>query len=199
MSKMARTDEIDELVSSVRDFVSHKEQLKEHAEERLVLMLDQRVAIDHQDAEEEADVDQLQADNVHKLDAHHEGDRAGLEATIAELEAAVTAQPGDWEADEGEDFANAAWAASAFETPETQQDDTQTPSSDQAAPRDALVAAIADSIKAGLDQDVLRALVVTTVHEELGGELGERITQNVRKMVRREIKRVMASQDFGPD
>ena len=126
------------------------------------------------------------------MDAHQDGDRAGLEATIAELEAAVTAQPDQWEADEGEDFASAAWAASAFDAPETQE------ASDQSA-RDEFVAAIAASIKAGMDQDVMRALVVSTVHEELGGELGERITQNVRKMVRREIKRVMASQEFGQD
>jgi len=54
-------------------------------------------------------------------------------------------------------------------------------------------------VTAGLDADALRALVIATVHEELGGELGERITQNVRKLVRREINRVLASYDIGTD
>jgi len=55
------------------------------------------------------------------------------------------------------------------------------------------------NVTAGLDADALRALVIATVHEELGGELGERITQNVRKLVRREINRVLASYDIGTD
>ena len=58
-----------------------------------------------------------------------------------------------------------------------------------------IVAKIAELV----DQDALRALVVKTVHEELGGELGERITRNVRKLVRREINRVMMSRDLSGD
>ncbi|MGI9368062.1 MAG: hypothetical protein ACR2O2_04410 [Ruegeria sp.] len=45
-----------------------------------------------------------------------------------------------------------------------------------------------------LDDEQLRALVSEIVHEELQGELGERITRNVRKMVRREIYRALAAQ-----
>lgn len=47
-----------------------------------------------------------------------------------------------------------------------------------------------------LDEDGLRELVATLVREELQGVLGERITRNVRKLVRREIHRVLASRDF---
>lgn len=47
-----------------------------------------------------------------------------------------------------------------------------------------------------LDEEALRALVSDVVREELTGPLGERITRNVRKLVRREIYRVLSSQDF---
>jgi len=47
-----------------------------------------------------------------------------------------------------------------------------------------------------LDEDALRALVSEVVREELTGPLGERITRNVRKLVRREIHRILSSQEF---
>lgn len=43
------------------------------------------------------------------------------------------------------------------------------------------------------DEDAMRLLVGRLIREELQGELGERITQNVRKLVRSEIKRVLES------
>ncbi|MGR3466367.1 MAG: hypothetical protein ACU0CI_00690 [Shimia sp.] len=46
------------------------------------------------------------------------------------------------------------------------------------------------------DEGSLRDLVAEIVREELQGELGERITRNVRKLVRREIHRAMASKDL---
>ncbi|MEB8387372.1 hypothetical protein OO012_09040 [Rhodobacteraceae bacterium KMM 6894] len=48
-----------------------------------------------------------------------------------------------------------------------------------------------------LDEDALRDLVADIVRQELQGALGERITRNVRKLVRREIHRALASQDLG--
>lgn len=47
-----------------------------------------------------------------------------------------------------------------------------------------------------LDEESLRALVADIVREELQGALGERITRNVRKLVRREIQRALAAQDL---
>jgi len=200
---MARSDEIDKVLSSVRNLVSLKEKQKAKAEQRLVLMPDQRVS-DDADGEDTGIGGPFDADNVLKLTPQHKDASERLEATIAELEAAVTVKPDQFEADGGEEFGEAAWAASAFDTPEpifTHDADAASEDSDEgdASAHDELVAAITASIKAGLDQDVLRALVISTVHEELTGELGERITQNVRKMVRREIKRAMASKDFGQD
>ena len=48
-----------------------------------------------------------------------------------------------------------------------------------------------------LDEETLRELVTDIVREELQGVLGERITRNVRKLVRREIHRALAAQDLG--
>lgn len=47
-----------------------------------------------------------------------------------------------------------------------------------------------------IDEAVLRDMVSEIVRQELQGVLGERITRNVRKLVRREIHRVMMTQDF---
>lgn len=48
-----------------------------------------------------------------------------------------------------------------------------------------------------IDEAVLRELVEQMVRAELQGELGEKITRNVRKLVRREIHRVLLTHDFG--
>ena len=47
-----------------------------------------------------------------------------------------------------------------------------------------------------LDEDALRDLVSEIVRSELQGALGERITRNVRKLVRREIHRALTAQDL---
>lgn len=46
-----------------------------------------------------------------------------------------------------------------------------------------------------IDEETLRLMVVDIVRQELQGALGERITRNVRKLVRREIHRMLISQD----
>ena len=47
-----------------------------------------------------------------------------------------------------------------------------------------------------LDEDHLREIITQVVREELSGHLGERITRNVRKLVRRELRQLMATDDF---
>lgn len=47
-----------------------------------------------------------------------------------------------------------------------------------------------------LDENALRDIVRETVREELQGALGERITRNVRKLIRREIHRALAAQEL---
>lgn len=235
MSKTAQADDIDELVSSVRNFVALKEPHRTRSRillDRLVLLPEQRV----QDGDAQrtpvnvGDAMELDTSAVRALPPVQSFDKAGLEATIAELEAAVTAQFDDWEPDEGESFATAAWAASAFQTPQADSGKVaQLPATKETSVTDAgaeqshlLEAARAErepafahqstepepaadesrltaSVMGGMDEDALRILVAEIVQDELGGELGERITRNVRKLVRREINRVLASREMGED
>ncbi|MGJ8546941.1 MAG: hypothetical protein ACSHWZ_15965 [Sulfitobacter sp.] len=76
--------------------------------------------------------------------------------------------------------------------------------SESAAPEADVAAAAAGSMGATaaaedaqtIDEDVLRELVGQMVRQELQGVLGERITRNVRKLVRREIHRALATQEL---
>ncbi|WP_375687255.1 hypothetical protein [Pseudooceanicola sp. LIPI14-2-Ac024] len=47
-----------------------------------------------------------------------------------------------------------------------------------------------------LDEEMLRDMVAEIVRQELQGALGERITRNVRKLVRREIQRALTAHDL---
>ena len=47
-----------------------------------------------------------------------------------------------------------------------------------------------------LDEETLRRIVAEVVREELQGALGERITRNIRKLVRREIRLVLAADEI---
>ena len=47
-----------------------------------------------------------------------------------------------------------------------------------------------------IDEDMLRRVVTEVLREELRGPLGDRITSNLRKLVRREIFRALASSEF---
>lgn len=74
---------------------------------------------------------------------------------------------------------------------------------DDGNPSDSLEAVQSEDTDAGPivsaalpDKDALRKMVAQLMREELQGELGERITRNVRKLVRREIKRALAARDL---
>ncbi|UWQ42502.1 hypothetical protein K3718_05270 [Leisingera aquaemixtae] len=66
----------------------------------------------------------------------------------------------------------------------------------EAAFTGAAMDALAESGDSYLDEEALRDLVASIVREELQGPLGERITRNVRKLVRREIHRALAAHDL---
>jgi len=53
-----------------------------------------------------------------------------------------------------------------------------------------------DSDESIIDEEVLREIIVDVLREELQGALGQRITRNVRKMVRREIRIALAMEDL---
>lgn len=141
-----------------------------------------------------------------------------LEQRIAELEEAVAASAGEWEPDGTEPGAGALpsdmppvfgagqpandqpWNAreatkpptdEARPSPDRREPDRPTP--DRAEP--GLFEPEAEETV--LDEEMLRDLVAELVREELQGALGERITRNVRKLVRAEVQRALAARDLG--
>lgn len=144
---------------------------------------------------------------------------SALSAKIAALETAIADIPDAWDPDtEGQDaYAGSEQDAMVWEdieepaatqpvvpplVNEPQNDGAQTSSTDadrnHAEEHDADDAA--GFSMAGddqlLDEDTLREMIGKIVHEELQGALGERITRNVRRLVRREIHRALTARDL---
>jgi len=136
-------------------------------------------------------------------------EEVSLETRIADLEAAVADSEEDWEPDGSEieqtpvDLGFAAMMPDADPVAEGQ--------AEQVAQSAARADDPADGDPSGggedpanmfegdpdiLDEEMLRQLVTDIVREELQGSLGERITRNVRKLVRREINNALAARDF---
>ena len=124
--------------------------------------------------------------------------QTSLESTIAELEAAIGEQDEEWEPD-GSEFEEDAEAEAVMTAPIKDMMGAKQPIDEI---EDAEI--IEDDLTTGLfagddpefDEEALREMVSEIVRQELQGALGERITRNVRKLVRREINRVLAAQDF---
>jgi hypothetical protein len=138
-----------------------------------------------------------------------------LTAKIAALEAAVGKITSGWEpdGDETEDLAVPDTPAMAWEDdveldakgipfirsgaskPDAadQDDIEETESAETASPTSTAAFGGDDQV---MDEEALRDLVAEIVRSELQGALGERITRNVRKLVRREIHRALTAQEM---
>ena len=134
-------------------------------------------------------------------------DKPSLESTIAELEAAIAQQGGEWEPD-GSSFEEDPDAEEVLSEPVHDWVDSTANEAEPIA-RAAIdenhgFTPVEDTVEADLfggeesviEEEALRDMVSDIVRQELQGALGERITRNVRKLVRREINRVLAAQDF---
>ncbi|MDA7966389.1 hypothetical protein [Ruegeria sp.] len=128
-------------------------------------------------------------------------DLAGsLSAKIEALEAAIARTEDQWEPDgetndaySGTRTRSVNWAVrDGIEEAEDEEKTSATfiRHSDKAADADEAqsTAELSD------DEEALRAFIAQIVREELQGALGERITRNLRKMVRREIYRALVAQ-----
>ncbi len=134
-----------------------------------------------------------------------------LTARVETMEAAVAEQPDEWEPDgsieetfSGETVEPLPWHDIETETrPVAEQEEKQL---EHAARMDAAMSDSTMSDTAGgddseawfgsdavMDEEALRDMVGEIVRQELQGALGERITRNVRKLVRREIHRALMS------
>lgn len=124
---------------------------------------------------------------------------ASLSAKIAALETVIGKTEEQWEPDDTgkSDYSGTEAPAMKWDTEDTLADDEPAPQLEEqnsdASAGESVFGQAADDI---LDEDALRDLVSDIVREELQGALGERITRNVRKLVRREIHRALAAQDL---
>ncbi len=208
MSNTPNPNEIDEVMSSVRKLVSRGERSAEMAgaddmppdpesgAEKLLLTPALRV-----DDPNKEGVDPPVADNgVNVLILDPE--KANHDATVAQLEAAVAEPVEDWQPEETDAFDEADWAVSAVAASEATQFfdvmEGADPAKEQAdaapAPADDLTAFLPQ--EPSVDPDMLREMIVQIVREELAGDTGERITRNVRKLVRREINLMLAARNL---
>ncbi len=214
MSNTPNPNEIDEVMSSVRKLVSRGERSPDvttegdalseaaTASEKLILTPALRVdEPDAQDAEPPAPSDENRA-NVLVLDPEKHAEAGPNDATIAQLAAAVAEPVEDWQPEETEAFDEADWAVSAMgasDEPEffdvTEEPGRQEEHADVSSDPDDELAAFLPQEPA-IDPAMLREMIAQIVREELAGDTGERITRNVRKLVRREINLILASRDL---
>jgi len=173
-----------------------------------------------EDVNRDAGQEQLAAEET---DAAPQKDASGrattLGAKIAVLEAKIGQTDDQWEPDgeQGDDYAGTrvetiewqdhaspdAEDASEGDSADDSVDDlvTETAAEQEAEPQQTASDAddaldVLDEGDAILDEESLRELVSDIVRQELQGALGERITRNVRKLVRREIHRALTAQDL---
>ncbi|MEX0312039.1 MAG: hypothetical protein AB3N17_17525 [Tateyamaria sp.] len=153
----------------------------------------------HADEEQDAEHEEAAEASDEQMHAARE-DQGATEAEtlsekIAALETLIAGQTEEFEPDLPGDGAYAGTEAPTIEwedAEEPEDDEAFDPHEDSEAD-DAQVFASDEDV---LDEDALRDLVSDIVREELQGALGERITRNVRKLVRREIHRALAAQDL---
>ncbi|WP_300056161.1 hypothetical protein [uncultured Roseobacter sp.] len=200
MPKTDTNSDVEDVLSSIRRLVSDKATrgTVRAASDTLVLSPQQRVS--------EADVLKLRpSDAVHlpEPQAGQQGDQTAgsdlgldeLSATIEALETEIAETADQWEPDGtgSDDYAGTAGAdmkwpqAGALDATGAplDPDEAETPEADDLQSADQI-----------LDEAALRDLVAEIVRFELQGPLGERITRNIRKLVRREIHRALAARDL---
>lgn len=143
---------------------------------------------------------------------------SALELRIAELERAVSGQPGNWEPDGSELIDEETPHELVYAPAKTRPPASQEVSEPDAEPVEAepvsapeakepdLTERVLKAVEtpetsrvrdgAEIDEEQLRDMVAEMVRAELQGVLGERITRNVRKLVRREIHRALLTRDL---
>lgn len=151
------------------------------------------------------------ADDEWEPDGTGEGDNAGAPVDALNWEDAEAADGVDhaWEADPLDEVEEADLAepeptatVEVDAEPELAADPTiePIPADDATDPQPAREFAPKDDFfveaESVIDEDMLRDLVSDIVRRELQGSLGERITRNVRKLVRREIHRALSARDL---
>ncbi|MEX0327352.1 MAG: hypothetical protein AB3N07_01410 [Ruegeria sp.] len=123
-------------------------------------------------------------------------DLAGsLSAKIEALEAAIARTEDQWEPDGESDDAYSGTPTKAVDWPEdTAEPEPETVETPVMFTRSNDLVDPPVAAAPTLDEEALSELVAQIVRKELQGALGEGITRNIRKMVRREINKALAEQ-----
>jgi hypothetical protein len=83
------------------------------------------------------------------------------------------------------------------ERPETLEQSAPETTQAASTPAESATDVAAGALAALSDEDAMRLLVGRLIRDELRGDLGERMTRNVRKLVRREVNRAFTERDLG--
>lgn len=138
---------------------------------------------------------------------------ADISRVVSEISAAVAGSNQDWESEDGDgpmgplSWQAPEWVAEAEVIPDRSLKTTLADAAEAAAVAEIAARVAADAKadgpatmtrkdKGNLDETVLRNLVRDLIREELSGSLGERITRNVRKLVRAEINRAITARNL---
>lgn len=123
------------------------------------------------------------------------------EEEAGEMSADTEAEPVDAEAEQPRVqgvkemlAAGARGAQEAAADPRPSTEETAAPDLDLNFEEDLAPAGYPDD--AIMEDDALRDLVAQVIREELQGEMGERITRNLRRLVRREVQRALTLREF---
>lgn len=218
MSNPEINDEVEDVLSSIRRLVSSGERVDELEKksqdkkspaqakpDTLMLTPALRIgeATDPETAKTRGQTGSNQDTPEAKAAARLRSDE--LKARVAELEEVVARQSDQWEPDGSGTNANSGGSVSSLPWQENAPSSNDAPNiesaltiHDQTADR----RRSSDEVdflarnEGLLDSDAMRDLVEDIVRQELQGALGDRITRNVRKLVRREINRALTSQEI---
>ncbi|WP_308914890.1 hypothetical protein [Jannaschia sp. LMIT008] len=170
---MARTRDPDDVLKSIRRLVAdHGSRNGPDAPERLILDADRRV--------------------VEPEDPFQTIDAVDDEEGSDEGEAPTPAFTSYRNAPEGEPAESPLVLDKPLSEPETQDgpEGTDIPGETDVAPSQQDV--VPSSVPAALDEDALRRMVAEAVRAELTGSFGPRVLNNIRKLVRREVRANLA-------
>lgn len=156
--------------------------------------------IEEVSVEEVAEADSAEAEAPLLLN-RGPSDGLPIDRKISSLSAAVSRAEEEYEAEEGDMFGGISkmplpWAETHPNDPLSGRDDSVELREDDFEDEAIEDQDNAEGTLAGLNEEMLRAMVAQIVREELQGDMGERITRNVRKLIRREINRALAIQDL---
>lgn len=205
MSDALTNSEIEDVLTSVRRLVADEQRRADGEggrDGRLILTPSQRVDAGASPAPAPAEPSPAPAARTTAM--ANPPDFRRLEATIAELEAAVSASGSVFEPDGSEAISEEPQGSNVtalYARPSFQHfAASPPPEAAPAAPADDApvtttwmdgMAEDDDTFETVIDEATLRILVAQIVREELQGQLGERITLQVRKLVRAEIARTL--------